>query len=354
MSKRQNKLEYQNRFEKYIDSAQNIAIVGHIVIDADAIHSCLAMYHYINKYFDKNVKIILDGTPQDKRKLIPLYDEIMWVDDLGKELDKYDTVIFLDASELYRFSERDFTEVLEDKTTICYDHHPRTKNYDYTEYYCLPNKASTTHLLAEQIFDIDKLHSDKLLAKFVMWGIMADSGYLQYIDSKSTSVFPVVQGIIQKHDFSIEALKNEISFIPIVELKTMQHLLSNTKFEKLDSGHKIMYSYMNRDYTDELSAKYGDSNVSDKGYKGEYLRNVEGYNFGFVVKPFPEYYIISWRSSKAGVDVSRLAQQLNGGGHVQAASGQVDKDFAASSKEVAERVINMLNAGKLRLVDLVS
>jgi phosphoesterase RecJ-like protein len=107
-----------------------------------------------------------------------------------------------------------------------------------------------------------------------------------------------------------------------------------TKME-MDKDLKCTYSYSS--YEDRET--YGINKSVSLPKAASFLKNVEGVDWAFFVKEKSNhYYTISFRAQNSNVDVSKIAEKLNGGGHPQASGAVVQGPL--DILEVVERVLN--------------
>ena len=90
--------ERKEKFERQVQTAQTIAISGHMNPDGDCIGSCLGLYTYIvEQYPEKEVTLFLEPV-QDKFSFLKYADQITQ----EKKIEgQYDLFISLDCSEPY-------------------------------------------------------------------------------------------------------------------------------------------------------------------------------------------------------------------------------------------------------------
>lgn len=111
--------ERKEEFECQVQTAQTIAISGHMNPDGDCIGSCLGLYTYIvEQYPEKEVTLFLEPV-QDKFSFLKYADQITQ----EKKIDgPYDLFFSLDCSDTDRL--HNFKGYFEEaKYKICVDHH---------------------------------------------------------------------------------------------------------------------------------------------------------------------------------------------------------------------------------------
>jgi phosphoesterase RecJ-like protein len=84
---------------------------------------------------------------------------------------------------------------------------------------------------------------------------------------------------------------------------------------------------------DRKAAGYGGNDDADLI---NFISSIEGHQIGMIfVEQHDKHVKISWRALQAGVDVSKIAKQFDGGGHAAAAGA----DIAGALDEVQQRVL---------------
>ena len=345
--------EIREKFESLINSSTKIAITSHLRPDPDAFFSATALLHYLKTYLHKDVDVIFESSQSLENDDSPYSNDVIWDVSLPEKLIEYDTVIFLDGSEQSRFSHHPLKEVLESKTTICFDHHLTTPDIPYSLYYCDNNLASTSHLLGELVIKKDILLKDRQLAEMILWSVMGDTGSLQFVDKKRVAVLQFVASLIAQYDFSVEQLSMQLSTCNQLDLVIIQNYLKNCTFIELQSGIKLMYSYPDDNLADTLGITPDRLKSGIATFQYLFLRKVKDYLWGFTVNPSVNEYGISFRSAKTGYNVEKISRELfGGGGSLQAAGGKIVGKFS-SNKAVAEEVIRILNSTFIEPLDSV-
>ena len=135
-----------NSFEEireHIDSAENIAVAGHISPDGDAVGSCCALAMALVKK-NKNVTVFLEEI-QDKLKNIPYSDKLVHDTPNGE----FDLFISLDCGDEGRLGKT--AELLKSTYTINIDHHVSNTYFGNLNY--VDGDASSTCELVYRLFD---------------------------------------------------------------------------------------------------------------------------------------------------------------------------------------------------------
>ena len=143
--------ERKEEFERQVQTAQTIAISGHMNPDGDCIGSCLGLYTYIvEQYPEKEVTLFLEPV-QDKFSFLKYADQITQ----EKKIDgPYDLFFSLDCSDTDRL--HNFKGYFEEaKYKICVDHHFTNEGFGDLRF-IVPDASSTCEVLFD-MFDWDKI-----------------------------------------------------------------------------------------------------------------------------------------------------------------------------------------------------
>jgi len=333
----------KQNFEKVLKRSKNVAITGHMGPDPDSIFSCISMYKYLTEYRNLNAKVVYEGASTNFIDKIEYSDTIVWVKDIASHIKEYDTWIFLDGSEMERFTREDISNKLKSVKSICLDHHPEKPNIKYNFHHSDITKAGVAHLLGEVIIEKDIMDKDKLLNELILAGILGDTGGLKFVNKKWSSVLGFIEEMINNHDFQIDEVESRFSMLSKHDFQIVEEFLHNTTFAKHPSGWNYMYSYLSQDFINKNGLTSSDVKSGKNKYLFNYIRKVQDYEFGFTIVPVKTSYGLSFRSSPKGVNVNKITKSFNGGGHLLASGGQIDKKGIKDIYEAIDIIIKKFN-----------
>lgn len=309
--------------EKALQGVKTAAILGHVRPDGDCIGSCLALYNYIETYFPEiQVKVYLQEFMQEFL-MLKNADKIVH-DDCEDVI--YDICFSLDSADKARHGE--FVKYFDAaKKTVGIDHH--ISNQGFAQEHLIVSDASAT---AEILYDlIGKDHLTKEIAECIYLGMAHDTGVFQYSNA-SPKTFRAVADLLET---GIDASK--IVDETFYQKSYVQNrILGKTLYEselKLDG--KVIVGVVTMKDMDEygITAKALDGIVSQL----RYTRGVEVAVFLYELEP--KHYKVSMRSN-GKVNVSSIAGNLGGGGHVKAAGCEV----SGECEEVVEKLLEYIGA----------
>ena len=167
--------ERKEEFECQVQTAQTIAISGHMNPDGDCIGSCLGLYTYIvEQYPEKEVTLFLEPV-QDKFSFLKYADQITQ----EKKIDgPYDLFFSLDCSDTDRL--HNFKGYFEEaKYKICVDHHFTNEGFGDLRF-IVPDASSTCEVLFD-MFAWDKISLE--CAQDLYMGIVHDTGVFKHTNT---------------------------------------------------------------------------------------------------------------------------------------------------------------------------
>ena len=297
-----------------IDSVQKILLNCHHNPDADSVGSALAMARVLKKW-GKEVRI-LSSTPVSKNLQFLVKEENIKVTDFTKfNYTAFDLFITLDSSSWSRTSgTRNFEKPKIPFVVI--DHHK--SNQKFGDINLLVPDASANSLVLYKLYQDWNTDLSSDVAEPLLAGILGDTGGLRFPEA-DIETFEIALQLMKVAD------KNKIMFnlyqsFEISHVNVWKEVMNNLY---VDIRHKFVYSFIRKEvmekngYPDNAKAE-----VSDMLFQG-----IDGTDFGVVGVEDKEGYVsVSFRS-RTGVDVSRLASELGGGGHQWASAGRVYEDF---------------------------
>ena len=294
-------LEKSKRLFKLISAAETIAIIGHQKPDGDCMGSILGLYNYINdNYSEKTVDVYAEAFPSCFRFLSGSRKVKHDVTKKG-----YDLAISVDVSSLDRLGK--FDEIFNSAiTTVCIDHHVSNKGFgDFS--YIDADASSSAEVLCDLI-DMEKV--GEKTANCLYLGIVHDTGVFKY-EATSRHTMEIAGHLIElgakpayiiDETFYKKTYKQNMLMAKTI-LESMQYL-----------DGKVIFGYISKSTFKQFKA----TSLDTEGIV-EQLRLTDGVEVAiFAYQTGRNAYKFSLRS-KTMVDVSAIASELGGGGHVRAA-----------------------------------
>lgn len=287
---------------KETESANRIAITGHVHPDGDCIGSCLGMYNFITKKFpEKEVDIYLEGI-QSCFNFMPNSDKIKHPSK-AKKAKSYDVFIVLDCGDEGRIG------VLIDtfkkaKHTICIDHHLSNNSFAKTNY-VVADASSTCELVGNVIEFIDKD-----IAECLYTGLVHDTGVFQYSATSGDTM-----------RFAARLMETGIDF---------PWIITHTFYEKTFAQNRIMgVALLNARLMDEgrivlstlMDKELKENGVTTADLEGivEQLRVTKEAEISVFIYEREDGIFKASTRTKSDTDLSKVAVSFGGGGHAKAA-----------------------------------
>lgn len=308
--------EIIKRIAEEINKAENIVVTAHISEDADACGSVFALGTAL-KNAGKKVTVYLSGEPEERLKFLR-YEYAVF--DEGASVPQ-DLVICLDSADLGRLGTR--KELLEKSLSISIDHHCTNTNYADINY--VEGGASSTGELIYILLKEMGTEITREIAEFLYVSISGDTGSFKY-SCTSARTMRIAADLLETGIDHAELARRlyETEKIETVRLKgyIMSNILSFF-------GGKLRMAVLDKDTFERFGVL--EKNAGDIV---NIPRMIEGTEIAVSVRETPEKIKISFRSN-GKYNVSDIAANFGGGGHVMAAGASVSD---MTLKEVCEKV----------------
>ncbi len=295
------KLETEvDKIKDLINHAQNIAVVGHHNPDGDCIGCCIAMSEWLESK-GKTVSIFADGEISEKF----FYMEKAREFNLHGDIEHFDLLIVLDLSDIERLGAWNVLPAKADRIIVI-DHHvkPNFKNADVLV--DMPEYASTGEIIY-QLFGFLKAKITLDMATALYTSIACDTGCFLFSNTTAYT-HHVVEELMQKHKIDIETInfKNFRAYdrhnIPVIA-----YVLRKMKFA---FGGKLAIAVLPYRAVTKWNLNYESRHGLFK-----YATDGNGVTCSiFITELAKREFNVSLRSL-GKIDVAKIAQQLNGGGH---------------------------------------
>ena len=309
------------KINEIIGDARTIGIAGHVRPDGDCVGSCMSLYNYLKKNRnDIEVKVFLEFV-DDKFKIIKNTEQI---DTNGYDGTVYDLFISLDTASKDRLGfNLPFFENA--KRTACIDHHASNPGYaDYN--YIVPEASSASEVLYGLL---DEELIDKSIAEPMYMGIAHDSGVFRF--QSTTPRTMRIAAKMMEFGINVNRILEDTFY-----RKSYNQMMVTAKIQSqavLTMDGKCIYGYC----TTEMMEEYGVT-VNDLDAVVASIRNVDGVEVALFLYQLEDGRFKASLRSKNVVDVSKIAMEFGGGGHVRAAGFEV----SGTLEQVIENVLTKI------------
>jgi len=309
--------------QSLLATQKRIAIIPHKNPDGDAIGASLGLYHYLMQA-GHDSKVISPNDYPAFLKWMPGSDSVWRWDKQSKEaadhLMNSDLVFTLDFNDLSRSGEIYGSLVNLNTTFVMVDHHREPTNYAQIMY-SDPKMSSTSEMIYKMIHalgDHDRIDAD--IASCLYAGIVTDTGSFRYA-STTEETHRVAAKLIERgaaHDRIHTQIYDTNSPDRLYLLSTA---LKNLKI--IPEYHTSYMTLSGQELRDH-NFKKGDT----EGFVN-YGLSLGGINFTAIFIENGEDGIIKVSlRSKGSFDVNTFARaHFNGGGHLNAAGGRINKSL---------------------------
>ena len=289
-----------------LQGVKTVAILGHVRPDGDCVGSCLALYNYIEQYYPEIKATVYLQEFVSEFLMLKNADKI--VHDCAEDLE-YDLCFSLDSADRERHGE--FIKYFDSaKMTIGIDHHISNQGFAKEHWIC-PDASATAEMVYELI---GREALTKEIAECLYMGIAHDTGIFQYSNASPKTYHAVA-----------DLLTTGINASRIIDVTFYQKSYNQNRIlgkALQDSclyleGKVIATVVTQADLKEfEVTAKELDGIVSQL----RYTRGTETAIFLYELEP--GRFKVSMRSNDK-VNVSLIASEFGGGGHVKASGCEV-------------------------------
>lgn len=314
-----------------IRESEDILILSHKNPDGDALGSSLGLALALQNVGKKASSFSVNEIPE-------VFEFLPGLSIFRQEIEfiNYDLIILLDCAVFARTGIENIYKLIAsfDKLAII-DHHPRTE-MDNFENVCLwiDEKKSSTSVMVYELLRSMKIEINKDVATCLLTGIFTDTGGFQHNNTDEGSLTAAAQ--LMKKGPRIDKIAKNIfqsKNVPAIKLwgKALGRIETNPS-----TGMAV--SYVSRADIEEAGAKQ-----EDLAGLVSLINTVSDAKFSLLLTEYDDKKIKgSLRSEEYnGVDVSKIAQSLGGGGHKLASGFEVEGDLKKNIAKITKLVLNL-------------
>lgn len=307
---------------KLVKEKQNILLSSHLGPDGDSLGSQLAFYEYL-KSLGKNVWIFNEGHIPHYFHSFPNHnlvetDPAKWiVPESG-----FDLAVIFECTSLDRTG--DVSKLVSDGMEIInIDHH--LENAEYGRYNYVDTGASSVGEMIVRIFKRAKFKLNLNVATYLYIAIITDTGRFHFTSTTPESMRAAAD--LVEVGLNVKEITDKIYFCSSQEqLRLTSQVVS--QMELFYDNRVCILTLLKSDLR-QYGLKYGDM----EGLV-EWTMRIKGVKIGVLLKDKePDYTKISLRS-QGSVDVYKLAQLFEGGGHKNASGCHINSDLESAKKKL--------------------
>lgn len=302
-----------------LDSASRIVISSHSNADGDAAGSEAALGHWLRARGVQPVLLNPTPFPDGFRFLLDGLEELN-VEDAGAEeaVREADLAVVVDTSERHRLGGVwDLLERYDDLPVAVVDHHPPSPEAIGDPAWRDPSACATAELLYRMMTEVEGDAEDLSLevARALYVGIVTDTGSFRFSNA-TPAAHRIAARLIEIGVDPQTMYRRLYARLTLARARLLQRALG-----KLRRDPELPLSWITLSQNDLRES--GASHEEREGIV-EYARRLEGVEVALLFREMPDGRTkVSFRSN-GPVDVSALAAQFGGGGHVKASGAVVE------------------------------
>lgn len=305
-----------------IKKSNNIYLVSHVQPDGDNIGSTLALARAIEK-LKTNVKVLkVDDIPSDYQ-FLPGIDKIK---DYSVD-ESIDLLVSLDSSDLHRLGPgKEFA--LKANKVINIDHHITNDNFGDINIVS-PSSAATGEIIYDFINKMG-VDIDKDIATCLYTAISTDTGSFMYSNTS-----------YKTHLIIAELLKTGIDADNININLYQSRSMARTKLfiDSMNSLETYLEGKVGIIVATQDMLKANHAKMEDTEGLISFVRGIDSVEVACLLKEVDEKEVkISLRSKKQ-IDVAKICNKFNGGGHVRAAGCTIFENVNVAKDIILEEIL---------------
>ena len=287
-----------------LQSAQKIIITAHVNPDGDAIGSSLGLMHFL-RGLGKDAQVLIDDDIPATFSVLPGY-ELIGKPEEGQSITA-DLLVALDVS-LDRIGKA--ADVVK-ASVLNIDHH--ITNDDQAEKLYLDGSCAATAEIIYQIIKEMKGDFTQDTAMCLFTGIATDCGWFRY--SNTTPATMRAAADLLACDVEPNLISEALEQKPYARVKGLADAMQH-----IEVWHDGRAAGVFLDLSTMEALEHADGLI-------DMVRIIEGVDIAVVLKEKePDICRVSMRSK--GIDVTKVAVNFGGGGHIRAAGCAIKQPFA--------------------------
>lgn len=289
----------------FLREHDDFLVVSHVQPDGDAISSTVAVRWLLDK-LGKRSMLINEGRVPPRLMFLPHAEEIV---NYGEQQPgrKFRAVVAVDCADRLRIGR--VSELFEQPCALLnIDHHPTNDGFG-TVNLIRPDAAATAEILFDLI-EYAGLALDRGAATAIYTGLLTDTGGFRYANT-SPHVMQAASRLLSAGVDAHRLADHLLERMTMPQMRILQRGLSRLEFT---ADGKVGWLYI-------VPADLAETGASGEDLEGlvNYARNIDGVEVGMLFKAMEDGSVkVSFRSA-GEADVSAIAKQFGGGGHLRAA-----------------------------------
>jgi phosphoesterase RecJ-like protein len=314
-----------------IKSSKDILILTHKNPDGDAVGSVLGLAIAL-KSLGKNVRCFSKDTVPRTFEFLP--NTVFIKSQINPK--QYDLIILLDCADFSRTGMEDIKDIATSfNGLIIIDHHPRDESKRVHMGNCveiIDYQSSSTAILIYDLLKKLNIKITKDIANCLLTGILTDTGSFQN-DNTNPQSLKIAAELVKKGPRIDKIVRNVFGNRSISAIKLWGKALSRVR---TDNKVGMAVSYVSKRDIEECGAE-----KEDLSGLVSVINTISDTKFSLLLTEYDNQKIKgSLRSDEdKGIDVSKVARNLGGGGHRFASGFEMDGDIENSIDKVSEMIL---------------
>lgn len=302
-----------------LKNADSVIITAHVSPDGDAIGSTLALCAYM-RGIGKKADVVIDDELPRSMSFLPGYDDILRPGDYKGSAGML-VIVDTDSSRIGGVA-----EIANGLPILNIDHH--ISNNGLADYIFIEKSAAAAEMVYEILTEL-KAELTPEIAFPLYTGLATDTGFFKFSNTRSSTMraaAALIDAGALPHVVS-EALEAK----PVEMVRGQMEALQTME---LTAGGRVAGLFLDRELMERLESTEGFIDM---------VRVIEGVDVAVLIKCVDENVCrVSMRSK--GLDVSKVAGEFDGGGHIRAAGCTLKMPLAEAKKAVLDAIERALEA----------
>ncbi len=307
-----------------IENKEKFAITTHVKPDGDGIGSSLGLF-WLLRSLGKTAEVIVGSEIPGSYNNLPGADQIRKIHEIDN---RYDAIFVIECSGL----ERPGIAGLNQEFTVNIDHHATCAHFGTVNWI-----DSTASAVGEMIYNLCKAIGGRVtkeIADCLYLALVTDTGSFHFPNTTERTL-KVASELIKvgvKPEKISEAVYNSYTWSRI---ELMREVLNTVK---RDASGRIALLRQTLEMRESAGMRDGDNNgfvniplAAKEIAAAVYMREVE-----------PNFYRVSLRS-KGDINVAKIAEKFDGGGHKNAAGCRIEGDWDTMEKKIVAEIMKAVN-----------
>lgn len=296
-----------------IKKANKILVNCHRGPDSDSVGSALGLAKVL-KFLGKEARIVCPSDIPEDLRFLAGSDEIAKIEYSNFDFSSYDLFLVIDSSNYSMVTGSKELVQPKDLPLIVMDHH--FSNEGFGKINLIDSKATSTGELLFKVFKDWEVEISSDTAECLLTGIIGDTGSFQYqnVGAETLEIAAELIKLGADKDKIIYHIYRNISFS---EVKIWGKIIENMQ---IDREHRFVWSVVPvsiyKDFVGADSVKEDAANL--------FFPIVKETDFGMIMEERENDVLsVSFRS-RSGFDVSKVAEEVGGGGHKAASGARIE------------------------------